>query len=109
MKYLTENYTLPKYTLASKNVRMVNFIIDIILIKLISNTIFIVIDISIKNYNLSSLYNSLGVYQLYILNSIFMFFYYLTTEAIFSRSLSKFITKTIVVKKDGKKPSLMDF
>ena len=87
---------------------MVNFIIDLIFMKIIINFIFILIDNLTENYNLSTWYNSLDVYQLYLINSIFIFFYYLLTETLLSRSLSKFITKTIVVKNNGEKPNFVD-
>ena len=103
-----KNFVIPKYVYATKNSRAVNFIIDIIIIKLITNIIFIVIDNITKDYLLTSWYNSLNVYELYLFGSAAMFVYYFLTENFLSRSLSKFITNTIVVKEDGTKPNTMD-
>ncbi|MGL2962418.1 RDD family protein [Flavobacterium sp. RSB2_4_14] len=105
---MENKYKIPKYVLASKNSRVINFIIDILCFKLLLNLFFIVIDNITGRYLLSSWYNSLDGYELYLFSSAVMFFYYFITEKFFSRSFSKFITNTLVVKEDGTKPNTID-
>jgi uncharacterized RDD family membrane protein YckC len=101
-------YKIPRNILASKNIRMLNFVIDIFIFKLLINLIFIIIDNITTSYSFLTWYNSLDVYELYLFSSVAMFFYYFLTEKFFSRSLSKFITNTLVVKENGTKPNTID-
>lgn len=104
---MKKKFKTPRYILASKNIRMLNFIIDLILIRLIINFSFILLDSLTANNQLSIWHNSLDNYETYLFNSIAMFFYYFLTELFFSRSLSKFFTQTIVIDLNGLKPSFI--
>ncbi|WP_309614667.1 RDD family protein [Flavobacterium sp.] len=103
-----KDFVIPKYIYATKNTRAINFIIDIIIIKLLTSVVLIIIDNIKQEYSLMSWYDSLDVYELYLFSSATMFVYYFLTENFLSRSLSKFITNTIVIKDDGTKPNTID-
>jgi uncharacterized RDD family membrane protein YckC len=104
------NFEIPRYIYASKKLRLINFILDLIFIKLISVIIILIIDglfFSTEDY-ISNWVVSLDKIESYLFGAILAFFYYLITETIFSRSLSKFFTKTIVVSKQGNKPNFQN-
>jgi uncharacterized RDD family membrane protein YckC len=104
-------FTIPTYILASKTTRALNFALDIIFIK-IGNVIlyfaaaFIVFD---NEYNtFLDWLNSFDRAQNFLLWSILMFLYYAMFEIVFAKTLSKYFTKTIVVRIDGSKPKPID-
>jgi uncharacterized RDD family membrane protein YckC len=104
------NFEMPRYIYASKKLRLINFILDLIFIKIISVIIILIIDglfFSTQDY-ISNWISSLDRIESYLFGAVLAFFYYLITEAIFSRSLSKFFTKTIVVSKEGNKPAFQN-
>ena len=103
-------FTIPHYILASKTTRALNFAIDIIFMKIISAIIyFIAAFIAFDGYNsLLDWLNSFDKAQNFLLWTIIMFLYYAAFEIVFARTISKYFTKTIVVKIDGSKPKLTD-
>ncbi len=104
-------YTIPNYILATKTTRFLNFLIDIIFIRILRTIIYFVAAFIPFNNNYNSLldwFNSFDKLQNFLLWSILMFLYYSTFEILFARTLSKYFTKTIVVMKDGSKPEPND-
>jgi uncharacterized RDD family membrane protein YckC len=104
-------YTVPNYILASKNMRALNFILDIIFIKIISAILYFMAAFITFNKEYNSLLdwlNSFDKAQNFLFWSLIMFTYYATLEILLSKTLSKYFTKTIVVMIDGSKPKPID-
>ena len=86
--------------LASKNIRVLHLIIDIILIRILG-------------YGVTYLIYSIGYGFIleteklngYLLGALMVFLYYFIFEGFFQMTPAKFITKSIVVNRDGSKPS----
>jgi uncharacterized RDD family membrane protein YckC len=98
-----EDFKISNYLLASKKKRFLNFVIDGI-IK------FILVTITLNLLNTSTIsdrIDSLDMIGRYIFWSVISFVYYGITEALLSRSMAKYFTKTIVVMGDGSKPNVM--
>lgn len=98
-----EEFRIQKFLLASKQKRVLNWIIDS-LIKLI---IFRLVVTSLNSSTISIRINSLDMIERYMFWSLISFVYYGVTEVFLSRSPAKYLTKTIVVMEDGSKPSLL--
>ncbi|WP_136667435.1 RDD family protein [Flavobacterium sp. H122] len=98
----------PKFLLASKNIRIVNFLIDLFCVKILLTIFFHLTELVSNGNRVTNWYYTLDVYELFLANSIFIFIYYSTTETILQRSISKFITKTIVVNSNGEKPAKIE-
>jgi uncharacterized RDD family membrane protein YckC len=103
-------FTIPNYILASKTTRALNFAIDIIFVKIIAAIVyFMAAFIALDGYNsLLDWLNSFDKAQNFLLWTIIMFFYYSVFEIVFTRTISKYFTKTVVVLRDGSKPKLID-
>jgi uncharacterized RDD family membrane protein YckC len=96
-----EEFRIKKYLLASKQKRILNWIIDRIIM-------LIIVRLSVAFINsstISNVINSLDIIQSYLFWSVISFMYYGVTEVFLSRSPAKYFTKTIVVMEDGLKPS----
>jgi uncharacterized RDD family membrane protein YckC len=98
-----KEFRIKKFLLASKQKRVLNWIIDSV-IKLI---IFRLIISSLNSSTISSGVNSLDMIERYLFWSVISFVYYGVTEVFLSRSPAKYLTKTIVVIEDGSKPSVI--
>nr|WP_315195144.1 RDD family protein [uncultured Flavobacterium sp.] len=96
-----EEFRIKKFLLASKQKRVLNWIIDS-LIKLI---ILRLVVTSLDSSAISNGINSLDMIERYLFWSVISFVYYGITEVFLSRSPAKYLTKTIVVMEDGSKPS----
>ena len=108
MKY---SYKIPKYILASKNIRFLNFLIDIFffnVLKIIVYFFIALISSNLKNYSLLKWINTFRESENYLFLLILMFIYYSLFESISGRTVSKYFTKTIVVLEDGSKPKVID-
>jgi uncharacterized RDD family membrane protein YckC len=106
-----KEFRIPNYVLASKNIRFLNFIIDLIFIYIFQTIIYIISDSIPLNENhetLSEWFYSLDRAQNFLLWSVLWFVYYGLTEVFLSRSLAKYFTNTIVVMEDGSKPKPID-
>jgi uncharacterized RDD family membrane protein YckC len=104
-------YTIPNYILASKTTRALNFVIDVIFIKIIGVIIYFLaafIAYDAKYNSLLNWFDSFDKIQNLLLWSIIIFLYYSIFEILIARSLSKYLTKTIVVMEDGSKPKPID-
>ena len=78
--------------------RMINFVIDIILISLVIYEV----------YNLCDYYNFYPIYEVtpIVVMVVFFMLYYLLFETLFYRTPAKFLTGTKVMSKHGFKPDL---
>lgn len=91
--------------------RALNFILDIIFIKIISAILYFMAAFITFNKEYNSLLdwlNSFDKAQNFLFWSLIMFIYYATLEILLSKTLSKYFTKTIVVMIDGSKPKPID-
>ncbi|WP_300568170.1 RDD family protein [Flavobacterium sp.] len=94
---------------ATQGQRFVNFTIDMIMRYVIIFGIGLIIAIIAKitdNYEIVLWMTSIGQFEEYLLGFIILLIYYTTMETLLSRSIGKYITKTIVVMGDGSKPDL---
>jgi uncharacterized RDD family membrane protein YckC len=98
-----EEFRIKKFLLASKQKRVLNWIIDN-LIKLI---ILRLVVTSLDSSAISIGINSLDMIERYLFWSAISFVYYGVTEIFLSRSPAKYLTETIVVMEDGSKPSVI--
>ena len=111
MKNKIDSYKIPKYSLASKQVRFLNFILDLFFLYLFSSIVYAVAGLvefqgDFEYY--SDWIDSFDMSQRFLFRMILWFFYYGLTEQFLNRSLAKFFTKTIVVLEDGSKPRFID-
>jgi uncharacterized RDD family membrane protein YckC len=93
--------------MASRGHRFLNYIIDVVIIYILIFGVSIIIAL-IANYLeatsfLEWLQNINGLEE-YLIYFIIMIPYFTLMESIFSKSVGKFITKTMVVLEDGSKP-----
>lgn len=104
-----KKFTVTDDLLASKSQRLLNFIIDSLIIYIIEitigTTIIIVGDLT-NSYATSNWVESLSLLEIFFFGLIILFFYYGITEMYFSRTFAKYFTKTIVVKYDGSRPNM---
>lgn len=92
--------------LASKSVRFTNFILDVILALIIYYGVRYIL----YSMGLGPLFepkdNPLLQFLILLYWPLVLFLYYFIFEALYQRTPAKFFTKTIVVYRDGTKPSL---
>lgn len=108
---MVEKFKIPRYIFASKNIRFLNFIIDLIFLELFRGMIYFIsafIPIGKENNSLLEWFSSFDKIQNILFWSIIAFCYYSSLEIALSRTLAKYFTNTIVVKEDGSKPSSID-
>jgi uncharacterized RDD family membrane protein YckC len=86
-----------KLTLADKGVRFTNFLIDMAAIGFI--TLVVILVVSLISGGICPEVGLLLWQCIYLL-------YYFVLEAIFQQTLGKMVTRTVVVHKSGRKPSL---
>ncbi len=104
-----KKFTVTDDLLASKSQRLLNFIIDVLIIYLIEITIgttIIIIGDLTHSYAASNWVTSVSLIEIFFFGLIILFFYYSITEMYFSRTFAKYFTKTLVVKNDGSKPNM---
>jgi uncharacterized RDD family membrane protein YckC len=104
----TNNFQVNDLMLATKGQRFLNYFIDtlfiylfifvVLIIFLILNEIFGWMDFDTWIDNINSI-------EEFLIYSIFSIIYYSLFEGFSSKSIAKYITKTIVVMKDGSKPN----
>ena len=107
---MNTKYTIPHFILASKNTRLMHFIIDIFFINILSVLVYLLSSFVTLNTSfprVSDWIDSLNQYEKIIYRVIICFFYYGLTEYFLSRTFAKYFTKTIVVLKDGSKPNFI--
>jgi uncharacterized RDD family membrane protein YckC len=104
-----KKFTITDDLLASKSERLLNFIIDLVIIYVIEiaigTTIIIIGDLS-NSYAVVNWVRSLSLIESFFFGLVILFFYYGLSEMYFSRTFAKYYTKTVVVKYDGSKPNM---
>jgi len=104
---MEKEFKVPQDVLASQGQRFINYIIDIIIIYILVFIIAFAIAIIVNLFGIdgSAIFESMGNDGMATLIFIgISTIYYVIFEGFFSRSVAKFITKTIVVNADGSKP-----
>jgi uncharacterized RDD family membrane protein YckC len=105
----SKEFTITENVLASQGQRFLNVIIDslfIYILVLSTGTTILLIAEATNNFAISSWVENLNVVEIIAYGSLILFLYYFLTEVYFSRTLAKLITRTVVVKKDGAKPTV---
>lgn len=97
---------------ARQGQRFLNFSIDLIFIYIIIlsiGTTIILVSEATNSFSVSGWVKNMDNSEIVFYSIIVMFLYYFLTETYFSRTIAKLITKTVVVKKDGSKPTTKMF
>jgi uncharacterized RDD family membrane protein YckC len=105
----TKKFTITENILASQGQRFLNVIIDLVFIYILilsAGTTIVLIAEATNNFAVSSWVENMNFVEIIAYGLLILFFYYFLTEVYFSRTLAKLITRTIVVKKDGSKPTV---
>ena len=94
--------------LATRGQRIFNCLLDLLIVHTvlisIATTVVIIGDIT-NNNDLSNWAKSTTTLERLFFWAVILFLYYFLTETYFSRTFAKYFTKTIVVNKDGSRPS----
>ena len=104
-----KKFTVTDDLLASKSQRLLNFIIDLLIVYVIEITIGTTINIIgdlTNSYGMSNWVKSSTLIENLFFGLIILIFYYGLTEMYFSRTFAKYFTKTLVIKYDGSKPNM---
>jgi uncharacterized RDD family membrane protein YckC len=105
----TKKFTITENVLASQGQRFLNLIIDLVLIYILvlsAGTTIVLIAEATNNFAVSSWVENMNIVEIIAYGLLILFFYYFLTEVYFSRTLAKLITRTLVVKRDGSKPTV---
>lgn len=101
-------FTVTEDLLATRGQRIFNCIFDLLIVHTvlisIATTVVIIGDIT-NNNDLSNWAKSTTTLERLFFWAVILFLYYFLTETYFSRTFAKYFTKTIVVTKDGSRPS----
>ena len=101
-------FTVSEDLLATRGQRIFNCIFDLLIVHTvlisIATTVVIIGDIT-NNNDLSNWAKSTTTLERLFFWAVILFLYYFLTETYFSRTFAKYFTKTIVVTKDGSRPS----
>ncbi len=106
---ITEQYQIFNHLLATKAQRFWNFVLDSIFVYILilsAGTTVVLIGDNFNNLALSKWVEHLTPAEIIFYSILIAFLYYFLTEVYFSRTLAKMLTKTIVVKFDGSKPTI---
>ncbi|MFB0909401.1 MAG: RDD family protein [Flavobacterium sp.] len=105
----TKKFTITENVLASQGQRFLNLIIDLVFIYILvlsAGTTIVLIAEATNNFAVSSWVENMNIVEIIAYGLLILFFYYFLTEVYFSRTLAKLITRTLVVKRDGSKPTV---
>jgi len=108
---LNPEFNITKDLLASKNSRFANYLLDFIPQYAFSYGIvylFFYIGELTGDYTLNNFLAELTIFQNYALTYSFFLTYYFSMEALTQKTLGKYITNTMVVLRNGEKPSSKD-
>jgi uncharacterized RDD family membrane protein YckC len=101
-------FTITEDLLATRGQRIFNCLLDLLIVHTvlisIATTAVIIGDIT-NNNDLSNWAKSTTILERLFFWAVILFLYYFLTETYFSRTFAKYFTKTIVVTKDGSRPS----
>jgi uncharacterized RDD family membrane protein YckC len=105
----TKKFTITENVLASQGQRFLNLIIDLVFIYILvlsAGTTIVLIAEATNNFAVSSWVENMNIVEIIAYGLLILFFYYFLTEVYFSRTLAKLLTRTLVVKRDGSKPTV---
>lgn len=103
-----ESFRVTDELLASQGQRLANFFIDMAMRFIILFVIGIVLALIGTLMDLPALIDwlqNVGTFEDYLISFFIIFVYYVIMEITLSRTIGKYITKTIVVMGDGSKPN----
>lgn len=92
---------------ASQGQRFLNYIIDWAIqfgLAFVLTFVIGIIALALGNQSFVERVGSMGKFEEYLLGIVIALVYYALFEIFFSRTIAKFITKTVVVMEDGSKP-----
>lgn len=102
------NFAITHDIVATRWQRFLNGLLDLLIIHTIlatiATTVVLIADIT-NNYDMSSWAKSTTVLERLFVWVVVVFLYYFWTEAYYGRTFAKYFTETIVVTKQGLKPS----
>lgn len=103
----SKKFSVTNDLLASQGQRFGNYLIDLIIqyvfIFLLAIVLILIAE-ALGNSELSFWLENMSTIESYVLGIVVLLIYYSLTEIFLSRSIAKFITKTIVVTESGEKP-----
>lgn len=103
----TREFRITDEMLATQGQRFLNYVIDLIIqyfIIFALGTLFSVLSLLTGYTGILEWIGSMGDLEGYLVFFFIMILYYTLFESLCSRTIGKFITKTIVVNEDGSKP-----
>ena len=106
-----KSFTIDNRLFAAKGQRILNFIIDLVLIYILVFVVALSLSLIETLFGVNSFSNRLGRITEFESNIIFFFFfftYYISLEFFLGQTIAKFITGTVVVLKDGTKPNFFN-
>lgn len=97
----------PNFVFATKNQRMLHFIIDTIFVKVVTLLIIQIIDVVffVDEFGLAYFIDNLSRSETYLLYAPIMFVYFTFCELVWQKSFAKVFTNTKVVNQYGEKPT----
>ena len=104
-----KEFTITEDLLASKGQRFANYIIDVIIIYIliiIVTFVVTIVSIALDSTEIIERLKNIGTLETYLIFFSIMIPYYTLFEAKSSRTIGKFISKTMVIMEDGSKPDL---
>jgi uncharacterized RDD family membrane protein YckC len=107
----SKEFTITENVLASQGQRFLNLIIDLVFIYILilsAGTTIVLIAEATNNFAVSSWVENMNLVEIIAYGLLILFLYYFLTEVYFSRTLAKLVTRTIVVKKNGSKPTVRE-
>lgn len=104
----TRQFRITNDLLATQGQRLGNYLIDLIIQYLIAGALGVLIALIANltdNLSLATWLESTSTLEEYLVGLLILILYYNLTEIFLSRTIAKYITKTIVVTENGTKPS----
>ncbi|MGO4820324.1 MULTISPECIES: RDD family protein [unclassified Flavobacterium] len=102
-------FTITDNVLASQGQRFINGLLDALFIYILilsAGTTIILVAEATHSFAVSSWVETLTVLEIIFYGMLVLFLYYFLTEVYFARTLAKLVTRTVVVKSDGTKPTI---
>ena len=104
-----KTFTITATILATQGQRFLNLLVDLFFIYIIvlsvATTIILIADVT-GHFSVSTWVETMSWTAILGYSLVILFLYYFLTEVYFSRTLAKFVTRTVVVQKGGTKPTI---
>lgn len=104
-----KEFAITENVLASQGQRFLNVIIDslfIYILVLSAGTTIVLIGEATNNFVVSGWVENMNFVEIIAYGLLILFLYYFLSEVYFSRTLAKLVTRTVVVRSDGSKPTI---